>query len=362
MLLADVGEGNALPSEFRLFRRGLNTTSKGDVIFDDAAAESVMAAYAQHGTDVQIDLEHLSLDTESKAYDPDARGWCQLELREGELWAVNVKWTPDGARRLNDRAQRYISPTFFADADGRVASVLNLALTALPATHEPAALIAANRLPKKLNMRPEDIRKAIEALKEENGDAALAILESALVAAAGGEEMEEPDTEEPAASEAEAPSEEPREEELAQQDAVKALRALSVITGTADTDEIVTLAASWAKRIADVEEREQEIELSERRVLVGELVKLGAELPSTAWEGDAKARKPVARLLSEPLDGLKARVNALKGARPAAVKPPTAPSSAVKLSQVDLKAAEAMKITPEEYAARKAAAVRRSVR
>ena len=61
-----VGEGP--PREFRIFKAGINATTKGDFLFDDEAAEKVMAAAKRHGTDrnLMIDLEHLSLEPESK--------------------------------------------------------------------------------------------------------------------------------------------------------------------------------------------------------------------------------------------------------------------------------------------------------
>lgn len=142
-------DGDGLPAAFRLFKAGENTTTKGVFIFDEEAARSVMAAATEHGVDCMLDLEHLSLDQESNAYDPDARAWFQLEVRDGELWAVNVRWTEDGARRLKERTQRYISPAFSVDDEGRVTEIVNVALVAMPATHgTPALVAAANRRPR----------------------------------------------------------------------------------------------------------------------------------------------------------------------------------------------------------------------
>lgn len=138
-------DGKSPPTEFRLFKSGRNDTLKGSFVFDATAASLVMGAARAHGVDYAIDLEHLSLDTESKNFDPDARGWFQLEVRNGELWAVNVRWTPDGARRLSEKTQRYISPAFRTDSLGRITEILNVALVAMPATHNATALIAASR-------------------------------------------------------------------------------------------------------------------------------------------------------------------------------------------------------------------------
>lgn len=144
---------SAPPSRFRIFRRGENLTEKGTFIFDEESARLVMSEQGEHQAQIMIDLEHLSLDQESRSYDPDARGWGRLAVIDGELWMVDVEWTPDGARRLREKAQKYISPTFMVDNENRITSVINVALTALPATHEPTALVAKRGIkmnPKKL--------------------------------------------------------------------------------------------------------------------------------------------------------------------------------------------------------------------
>lgn len=116
-----------------------------------------MEAYAKWGVDLAIDLEHQMLDPDI-APDPtakDARGWCNLELRgDGSLWAVNVKWTADGAARLSEKRQRYISPAFSIDPEtSRVIAIINVAITAIPATHDTPALVAASRA------KPHDLRR-----------------------------------------------------------------------------------------------------------------------------------------------------------------------------------------------------------
>jgi hypothetical protein len=75
--------------EFRLFRAGVNETTKGTFLFDKRAAASVMAAYQRQGVDVMIDLEHLSLGgggAGSRQDASDARGWAKLALRNGGGW------------------------------------------------------------------------------------------------------------------------------------------------------------------------------------------------------------------------------------------------------------------------------------
>jgi hypothetical protein len=153
--------GDELPTEFRIFAAGANETQKGTTIFDAEAAEAVMAAYQKHGVDLMIDLEHESLDeTATRADSRDARGWFKLEVRNGELWAVDVRWTPDGEARLREKRQRYVSPAFIEDqATSRAVRLVNVAICAMPATHNAAPLVAASEgAPSQT-----DVRNALDA-------------------------------------------------------------------------------------------------------------------------------------------------------------------------------------------------------
>jgi phage I-like protein len=140
-------EGNGPPTEFLIFKAGVNESSKGPTLFDAEAAAAVMAVFEREGTDLMIDLNHESLDAPIREDSGDARGWCRLELRAGELWAVDVRWTPDGARRLNEGTQKYTSPAFEQDPKTkRAMRMLNVALVAMPATYYAQPLIAASRV------------------------------------------------------------------------------------------------------------------------------------------------------------------------------------------------------------------------
>lgn len=148
--LADATAEQALPIEFVLFRAGANLSTKGPAVFDVRAAADVMAAYACEGVDQSIDLEHRSLDDAAVALTDnatDSLGWYNLEVRPGpELWAVNVRWTPEGEARLRAKKQRYISPAFYQnDRTTRVTKMINCALCSRPATYNADALMAATK-------------------------------------------------------------------------------------------------------------------------------------------------------------------------------------------------------------------------
>jgi hypothetical protein len=166
-------------------------------------------------------------------------------------------------------------------------------------------------------MDPEQIKALIEAIKAQDGAAALQIAEALLVTAAGGNaEPSEPELD-PLAASAEPAPEEPTPEEVALS------AALVSLTGAAGPAEQVVVLSTL---IAEREKHAKQVaalELSSRLELVSELVKLSVEYPSTAFEGDPADRKLVARLSSEPLAELRARVATHKAAK--AGKVPNAP-------------------------------------
>ena len=114
----------------------------------------------------------------------------------------------------------------------------------------------------------------------------------------------------------------------------------------------------------------QALEQTSRVELTGELVKLGYELPATAWDGDPKDRKPAKHLASMPIDALRSRVVALRAApRVEQPKPPaggpsggggtgdraiTTAHGVVTLSASEIKNCESVGAKLEDYAANKA--------
>jgi phage I-like protein len=133
------------PREFRIFRAGRNSTRKGVFLFDSEAAASVQAKSEAWGVEHTIDYGHAMVAT-ADAPDPSeagkAAGWFKLALRNGELWAVDVRWTPAAARAISQGEWRYVSPYFQHDKAGRVLELLNVAITNLPATNHLDPLVA----------------------------------------------------------------------------------------------------------------------------------------------------------------------------------------------------------------------------
>lgn len=420
-----IAVADAPPTEFRIFAAGENATTKGTFLFDEQSAKTVMSAYKAHGIDVMIDLEHLSLEDsqESRNFDPDARGWCRLELRNGELWAVAVSWTPDGDARLRDKRQRYISPAFETDPETkRVTRVLNIAITALPATDKLQPLVAANDMRKlSAGVAFSDVQRAIDdALKELfpyndsqpqmnpwvcdvfdttliyeldgklwevaysfNGTAAAiggapvqvkrtyvaasrrklnlgegespmtpeqfmalaeavglgpdAKVEDVLATVAGMvKKMQDAangtaPADEAAAAAADAPAANDPAPVAASKRLSIAARKLAKLTGkvelAAALDDVEVWRTSHLRLEAEstrLSDERKTLESTERRKLVGELVKLGAETPATAWQAGADGvndgKTPVARLANEPIADLRSRVTALSAGRGTAMR------------------------------------------
>jgi len=87
-------------------------------------------------------------------------------------------------------------------------------------------------------------------------------------------------------------------------------------------DKVASALAKIGERVEALNKVEAERELKERQALTGELVKLGVEFPSTAWEGDPSKMVPAKRLQSEPIAELRSRVEIYRSCAPKRPEPP----------------------------------------
>lgn len=215
-------------------------------------------------------------------------------------------------------------------------------------------------------MDPKDIRAALEAIKTEDTASALAILEAMLIKAAGGSAEEAPAEEASAEPMAETPpADEDEEKEEAAAMAATA-RELLTLSGRSTHGEALEDVKAWRSAYIAAEEsrktlanERKALEATERRVLVAQLVKLGAETPATAWARDQKGMptsKPCKRLEGEPIADLRERVAMLSASKgkAAEIKPPIKTDS-LGLSDREIAMCAEMKVDPKEYAAQKAA-------
>ncbi len=320
-----------------------------------------MAAYRKWGVDIAIDLEHQMLDQHLGA-DPtarDARGWCKLDVRpDGSLWAVDVKWTRDGAERLAEKRQRYVSPAFGADQETkRVTQVLNIAITAMPATHETPALVAATA---RGTMDAALVQKAIDALVNEDSKAALDILKGLIVSAAGGDSApEEPAAEVPEVPVIEESATPPttEEDEEKKKEAVVTSRLLratgreNIVEALADLDVFRASHLELETKRQELATERAVLDTAERRKGCVDLVRLAGRAPATVW-ADAfdKSSAPKKYLADMPLadfrDYVSDAIKANAGRRE--IRPPTGKTAVTKDASSAPSATPTYGLTPEQ--------------
>lgn len=214
-----------------------------------------------------------------------------------------------------------------------------------------------------MKLTPEQAQAVLDALQSGDASAALAIVEEMLltaIAAVPGEALStdaapEPD-EDPEAMAAESAAAVDAADPEEDPEAMRALSALCDLVGAASPDEAIRKLS--ANRDADAR-KAAEAEAISRRALVADLIKLGAETPATAWADDER-RTVCKRLSAESIDDMRGRVKALRAAKgtPADITPPRIDSA--QLTPKQLSAIRARGMTPEEFLARKASAVRRA--
>lgn len=154
------------PKAFRLFRAGTNPSDIGPVFVDDLAIAMVLTRQEERGNRYTLDLNHSALDNDARPIDQRSMGSFRLEARNGELWAVDLKWTPEGRQLVESGAFPTISPAFDWEPDtGRITSLFNVALVTTPATHRATELIAAARPNTGMGTTMNTNRTKIEQLK-----------------------------------------------------------------------------------------------------------------------------------------------------------------------------------------------------
>jgi len=135
------------PREFRVFRWGLNKTTKGDLYLTPEGAARVMAAYIKHGVVQTLDYHHATFDPAARPQDKKSAGQYRLELRgkpgdeSGGLWLVDIQYTPPAEQAIRDGEWPYFSPAVAHDAKGVIVEYKNTGLVANPGTISATPLI-----------------------------------------------------------------------------------------------------------------------------------------------------------------------------------------------------------------------------
>lgn len=184
------------PTAFRIWKAGDNVTDHGPTIFSERSARLLLEQQATRENRFPIDIDHLSLDKEAPIHLRVAVGWFSIDVRDGELWAVDVEWTDVVRAGLakDPPEWKYHSPAYDLDVEtNEVVSLLNLALTNVPATHGVTALASRGASHRKdsSRMKLEDIKAAFEGADEEKKAAAWSAIAKAMASSAGDSEEAE---------------------------------------------------------------------------------------------------------------------------------------------------------------------------
>lgn len=123
------------PKEIRLFSWGLNITEKGPVYLTKEGAKKIIDTYKKRKIPLVFDKEHMMLDPDASAEDKEAQGWSLLSIRDDGLWAENILWVEEAAKKISEGKWGFFSPAVWKTRLTNVLTrVLNIALTNLPAT------------------------------------------------------------------------------------------------------------------------------------------------------------------------------------------------------------------------------------
>ncbi len=190
-------------------------------------------------------------------------------------------------------------------------------------------------------MDPELIKQILAVIASQDEKAALALMAEIATSMAGGDTGggDTPPAE-PLGEIAETPP--------APEEGQAAAAALTRLAGTASVGEAITALTARLARVDAIDAQQATLDLGSRRELIAELVKIGAETPATAWEGEPAQRMPVARLSAEPLADMRKRVASLKARVPTKATTPPTGGGTTALSAAD--EARAANMTPAQRA------------
>jgi len=101
---------------------------------DKAKLERIAAMTRRYagGTDILVDYEHQSRNSQENGKPAPAAGWVkEVQARDDGLYG-RVEWTANAAAAIKGREYRYVSPVYFHKPDGDILALQSVALTNVP--------------------------------------------------------------------------------------------------------------------------------------------------------------------------------------------------------------------------------------
>ncbi len=268
-------EPNGAPTAFRIWKAGENITDHGPTLFTERSAKLLLDEQARRGNRYSFDVNHLALNKDAPLESQRAVGWFDIEVRSGELWAVNCEFAEFVRAGLTQEppAWKYHSPAYDVTEDGEVVSLMNIAITNTPATWGVTAL-ASREAPKKGSRMAtkaakwSDLKAAMEGTDEDAKASAYATISAAF-----------PDSTEPDGDESEKKEgDEPEKKKDAEEEPEKK-DSKSSEDEPEKKDSTVAAALAEVNRLsAKVRELEKKNETDERKSLLASRPDFGPEL------------------------------------------------------------------------------------
>lgn len=101
--------------------------------------DDIIRNFESFGIKLVIDYEHQSLNCMGNGAPAPAAGWIgKLEKRETGVWAVDIEWTEDAKKYIENKQYRYISPVIvFDDRDPHTDTWIGCSLHSVALTNTP---------------------------------------------------------------------------------------------------------------------------------------------------------------------------------------------------------------------------------
>lgn len=113
---------------------------------DNESGKALATALNALQTDIVVDYEHQTINTEKNGQPAPASGWIKpvnFVWQDNEGLRAKIDWTSRAAAHIENKEYKYLSPVFSYDKTGKVKQFLHLALTNNPALDNLGELTAA---------------------------------------------------------------------------------------------------------------------------------------------------------------------------------------------------------------------------
>jgi len=162
-------DDEGLPTSIRIFSVGENPDIRGEkAIYDPKNASTIMKGLTRKDGTVPFDVAHGMVNPDAPVALHEQYGEGTLRCDDTGVWVDNITWRKEMAKKLLDRAFRFISPTFFRDEEtDMITDVLTISLTNIPATAEAEPIINEQRVENTIfNTGPKEGTKTMTTKKQ----------------------------------------------------------------------------------------------------------------------------------------------------------------------------------------------------